>query len=413
MATLDQIDLTLLQSAPLKNEEVIALLSFITLSESIEPYKEHLQILYNKYDMTLETRPLEIEVLSLRDKFSVSQLRKLYLGWDDQGYHSLLPDLITYYQTDHDAVIYAQNLEKVFAYDPDFEFVRDIVRILHQSEMEGPGVEALLRYFYNKLDRISPYAPIPNYIHTYQIDPEKLPQITPPKITSDVPKSVAASIIAQELETEGLYLEGDDEENTSVLTEALEALSPEDYSTFVESIQVDPEELREVRLDFNTFRVYGPCNPYPEFDLSKYQDEDGLIDANVAFGGPRMFLDMSQEYDYDNDLEENDWFVGHCIQCSLKIKAYHYAVREPGIYGGWFGCFCKWDCVRDYLASQFDEDDEERYNVYVVKKTIINRIEEDMEKIGIAEREYEEPEMEGDEVTQVAVERAAAGLPKV
>jgi hypothetical protein len=404
-------DLEQLKEAGMKNEEIIDTLSFITASESIEPFKEHIVVLGEKYDMTLEVRPLEIEVLSLREKFSNRQLRNLYLSLG-HGYYSLITDLFTYYQTDANAVVYAINLEEIFGEDPDYEFVKSSLKLLDNSEMEGPGINALIRYYQHKLERIAPFSPIPSYIRNFNIDTSKLPRLTESELKEDLPPYVAASLIADQIADSGLYLGTDDEEDTTaVLAQDLERMEPEDYRAFIGAIKVDKKELVHVQNDPDVFRVYGPANPFPETDFSQLQDEDGFLDANIVYGGARMFRDMSQEYDYDDDQPLDDWFRGYCMQCFLRIRAYHYAVREPYLDGGWLGCYCKWDCVREYIHQEFEEEDTEQYNIYVLRLAQIKAIEEKMNQIGIDEREYEEPTTE-EEVTQEMIESAIQGLPK-
>ncbi len=385
------MELEAIKTAKMKNEDILEMMSQLTEAEFIEPFSEHLKILRSKYDMSIEVRPLEIEVFSMRDKFSIAKLRKLFEGLGDQGYHSLITDMITYYQTEDQAVVYAQNLEKVFGYDPDYQFTKDLIRVLRNSEMEGSGVNSLLRYYQNKLDRISPYAEVPKYIKEFNINPLKLPQIPEPEISADIPKNLAAEIIATQLDSYGLYIEADDEEgDTSYIAEQLANMEPEDYNKFIEAIKVDPEEVARVRRDKNIFRVYGPANPYPDMDFSQMIDENGQMDANVVYGGARMFIDNSQEYDYDNDLPLENWFTGHCLQCSLKIRAYFHAVRLPHLTGGWSGCYCSWQCVRDYIEKDFETEDSDEYNKYILHVAILNAMEELINDIGIADREYEE-----------------------
>src|ERR1700722_11669031 len=81
------IQIQLIREAPLKNEEIIELIAFICQAESIDPYIEHIITLHNRYDMSVEVRPLEVEVLSLREKFPPRSLRNFYYALGDVGYH--------------------------------------------------------------------------------------------------------------------------------------------------------------------------------------------------------------------------------------------------------------------------------------------------------------------------------------
>lgn len=386
------MELETIRTAKLTNEQILELMSQFTEAEYIEPYAEHLRLLREKYDMSIEVRSLELEVFSMRDKFNIAKLRKLFEAFGDHGYHTLISDLMTTYQHDNEAVVYAQALERIFNYSPDYEFTKDLIRVLRDSEMEGSGVDSLLRYYQNQLDRVSPYAEIPKYIREYNIDPLKLPQVPEPQITADVSKGLAAEIISSQLDSYGFYIGGDEEDNTEYLAEQLEAMDPEEYSKFIESIKVDPEEIARIRADKNIFRVYGPANPYPDTDYSQLVDENGQSDANIVYGGARMFVDNTQEYDYDNDLPQENWFTGHCLQCSLKIRTYFHAVRLPHLIGGWSGCYCSWKCVLDYIYADFDDETSDEYNKYILHVAIVRAMDDLMNEIGIADREYDEDE---------------------
>jgi len=108
------------------------------------------------------------------------------------------------------------------------------------------------------------------------------------------------------------------------------------------------------------FRILGPSNPLVET----------IIDANdesEKYGGYRMFTCTC--YDAEDPetgvfLEESPtmWFTGSCEECLSRIKSVHHSVRRPDPLGGWQGCFCSWECVRNSLrdgdALQFSVIDE-------------------------------------------------------
>lgn len=418
--TLSNIQLDRLRSAQLKNEEIIELISFICQAEAIEPFREHLQILRDKYDMTLEVRSLETEVISMRDRFRPHNLRNLYVGLGDQGYHSLILSLMVDYQQDKNAALYAQILEEVFAIELDEQFIRQTLEYLKNSEMDGPGIVAIERYFRDKLDRVSEYAPIPYYIHDYGIIVRDLPRLKKNEISPDLPNELIADYLLTQIDN---YLVVEEEEAggaKQALIDRLDQMSPQERKAFVDLFQVDEEEIARVRADRDVFRVYGPVNPFPDTDFSILVTDEGKPDVNVIYGGARMFTDMSIEWDYENDLPVDDWFRGYCLQCSRRIRNYHHAIREPLLMGGWRGCYCSFDCVYEFIKLD-TENDPDLYNIYTLRVNLLRVVDQDMAEFGIQDRDYDEPE-EDDEigngldhpiVDQDAVDSLALAIPRV
>ena len=393
------INLDLLRSQSLKNEEIIELLAFICQYDPIDPYIEHVALLRENYDMTLEVRPLEIEILSLRDKFNLKALRNFYIAIGDVGYHGLVMDVITLYQQDASCSVYLLNLETVFVTKPDDMFVEDVLTAIEKSDMEGPGVNSAIHLFENKLHNISKYAPIPTYIKDFNIIVGQLPKVDPQDIEEDITPEGIARYIEQQLHESGQELEVPEGTNPDdVLIEMVNSLTEDQYNEFVNKLSVDPEEINRIKNNPDIFRVYGPVNSYPDTDYREILTEDEP-DINLLFGGARMFTDLSQEIDDETSVPLDDWFVGYCMQCSLRIRAYHHAVREPGLKGGWSGCFCSWDCVRGSIRDgksnyifDGDAEDPNKLDVYALQLALTIQLENDIIEYGIADRDYEEEE---------------------
>lgn len=76
-------------------------------------------------------------------------------------------------------------------------------------------------------------------------------------------------------------------------------------------------------------------------------DTDGTWCSQT--GGHRMLYCNHFEIDEDTNHESGyDWYVGadkSCMKCRKYIPVREWAVRYPLNNGGWFGCFCSWDCV--------------------------------------------------------------------
>jgi hypothetical protein len=417
------IEVELLRVQPLKNEEIVELTSFICQAESIDPYIDHIVTLRDRYDMSIEIRPLEVEILSLREKFPLRVLRNFYIAIADVGYHGLVLQVITLYQQDPAASVYLMNLESVFAIQPDEEFVRDTLEVIDKSDMDGPGINAIVHFLEGKLRNISEYAPIPTYIRDFDIDASKLPELQPSDIIDEVNPELIAKYIQERLQGMDQYLEIPSGESAElVLTKMVSSLPAEQYDDLISKMSLDPEEVKRIQENPDIFRVYGPVNPYPDTDFSALLDDNEEPDVNVIFGGARMFTDLSQEIDPETSVPLDEWFTGYCMQCSRRIRAYHHAVREPGIVGGWNGCFCSWDCVRGAIRdgqSGFifdgDADDPDRLNMYAIQLALTIQMEDKMKEIMIANRDYETEDeyidtIREDQLSQDLTEKLKANL---
>lgn len=414
-----QIQLRLLREAPLKNEEIIELIAFLCNAESIDMYREHITILRDRYDLTVDIRPVEFEVLSLRDKFTLPMLRNFYRALGDVGYHGMIPQIITLYQQDIAASVYIQNLEMVFGIQPDEEFVRSVIKYIDDSDLDGPGVIAIRRYYQNKLEQISEYAPIPHYIKDFGIKVNELPHLEEKQVSADMPSELIAQYLIDQMADYDLYVEETDETTAKdVLISRIESMSEAEREAFVVLFKVDPEEVKRIQTNRDVFRVYGPVNPYLDTDFSNLRNEEtGELDVNLIFGGARMFTDMALEYEPETGVPLDDWFTGYCLQCSKRIRSYHHAVREPVLKGGWRGCYCTWDCVRETIRLDAEQDTD-AYNMYVLQMALIKEMENAINDIGIQDRDYEEPEedeegrgIDGQDVDQNNVEDIISKMP--
>jgi len=414
--TIQSIDLQLLRDAPLKNEEIVELTAFICRAESTIEYSEHLQLLNERYDMSLEMRTLPVEVLSLREKFNLRTLYNFYLGLQTEGYHSLIIPTITGYQDDKNAAVYIDLLRQIFTPDLSSDFVKEMLEFLQNSEMDGTGIRAMRLYFLNILHEVSDYAAIPSYIRDFDIDMNELPRLYEREVSPDLPNEYIAEYLLSQLnnylvidgigELEGLTIdqvqtgsdpETDREYTKSVVIDRLERMDPIRREEFVNLFKVDTEDVKDIRENPDLFRVYGPINAYYDTDFSTLTNEEGHPDVSKIFGGARMFTDMQLEYDYEAEMPIDDWFIGYCLECGDRIRSYHHAVREPNLSGGWIGCYCSWDCVRQKIRKEWEASPEyipdtspDQYNIHVIRMNLARAVEEDMLKYGIADRDYDE-----------------------
>lgn len=339
MDIVSRIEIDSLQKAPLSNEEILELLALICSTESAAPFYEHIRVLHDKYDTTVDVRPLEIEVLSMRDKFSPHALRQLYHALADRvGYLDTIVDIVRYYPHDPDAALYIKNIGRIFAKEPDETLARWVLDYIDKTNVEGVGISAIADYYQGALERVSEYAPIPSYIRDFVLD-----EVVPTQVLVDK-----------------LARRQDIDETTKSLTEKIEDMSLQDRVTL--AALLNPDEIARFQCDKTLFRIYGPVNPSPD------------PAENISLGGPRMFLDTDLEAEPETGAPLDDWYVGYCMECSKRIRKYHHAVRIPHLGGGWKGCYCSWDCVRKGL-----KDPEQLL--------LIDHFEQSMHDIGIQDRD--------------------------
>lgn len=143
--------------------------------------------------------------------------------------------------------------------------------------------------------------------------------------------------------------------------------------------------LSTLEGDEEIFRILGGCLPSPDGVLDELSP-----DPCSRHGGCRSMTCYHHE-NWDpateekifadpvggGNLDELEWFTGRCdyYKCSKYIRKRHYAVRMPIETGGWRGCYCSFDCVR-----------EEVYEDNTVRLYLINRIQSVYENIGIYDR---------------------------
>ena len=243
-------------------------------------------------------------------------------------------------------------------------------------------------YLIDKISETAPYAPKPQRIHN------KLAQFYP-EYENRLPTQEELDQLAEQegqIDMEEIAIP-DDEEAVEILTAGLE-----DVGIAMTEIELAKKLLRQefaksegrkwellnpvlenreqlsLEGDRLLFWIYGASNPLVNQDLT-------LDTPSAKYGGCRMFLcdlfDYNEEYDYIED-----WFLGYCEECLLKIRYRHYAVRMPREHGGWQGCFCSWKCVQD--RQSFIETDSGEPNLLL--RDMIEAFAKKTEEVGIQDR---------------------------
>lgn len=99
-------------------------------------------------------------------------------------------------------------------------------------------------------------------------------------------------------------------------------------------------------------RLYGMRNRFnnDDFDMDEYKEQ-------IYAEHMMTCTTYNDENGFDGGyFRIYDWFTGSCEFCGLKINNRRYSVRKPHKWGGWTGCYCSWQCVRD-----------DSYDVYPLK----------------------------------------------
>ena len=377
----------------LTNEEIVETLSKISNVESIDPYIDQVVRLFSEYDMTLEIRPLEVEILSLREQFSIKQLRNIYFALNNEGWQSLIMPTITGYQEDFMLPVYVERLGDAFGYEPDAIFTRELIKAIDESTMNGAGIEPMLRSLRMHLKRVSEFAEKPSWVGYYDIDISSLPTLKLSDITHDMD---TALIVSNAMLQANRYITFDDNDEQAAamgMEETLDNMNEEDRREFIDALIAADSNVQELRDNLDIFRIFGPVNPDDTLDFSEIMDPDGTMNYNVMYGGNRMFTDTTQEIDPYEEILLEDWFRGYCMECYKRIRTYHYAVREPLLNGGWVGCYCSWDCVRKKATR--DQEDASCSGILA----LIDTMEALVNEVGIAERDYDGQEVEEEEDT--------------
>lgn len=144
-----------------------------------------------------------------------------------------------------------------------------------------------------------------------------------------------------------------------------------------------------LQSDTELFRWYGPSHPMIFDNLARIDNRSPFCSL---YGGCRMLtcLHGSLTDEYGDELNypmniEKDWFTGICDQCGLRIKHKHYAVRLPDIAGGWSGVFHNFECMRDWISDNIDDNENEPLEF---RLSLVDIFEKEILRYGIQDRLY-------------------------
>lgn len=229
-------------------------------------------------------------------------------------------------------------------------------------------IPMIVEFAKDRLRRISEYADKPIYINTQEPFLDQLPNENDIKLLTNKYKKYNINKVklpefkyALEMAFKNELLILDDQSTTEekYINEMDKKTNELNKKEIVEQI-VLLDQFMKNRDDEKLYRLLGPSNPFLNGDI-----------YGIAYGGSRMFLHR----EVDDDDVPIEWFKGYCYVCDKRIKYYHHAVRKPIFAGGWSGCYCSFECVRQDIT----QDD---IGVYKLCKFH----EDDIKKIGIQDR---------------------------
>jgi hypothetical protein len=131
------------------------------------------------------------------------------------------------------------------------------------------------------------------------------------------------------------------ETSRELLKNKLENSTEEEKMGLLQPV-LESADIFELKGNLELFRILGPTNPHYDADLT-------LDHICFKYGGCRMMTCTCFEY-VDEDEPAEDWFTGGCQSCGLKLRSRAHAVRKPLHFGGFAGCFCSAQCIKDSIV---------------------------------------------------------------
>ena len=200
------------------------------------------------------------------------------------------------------------------------------------SETTGIDIKDVID-FWLKIKGEKDFAPIPNWVSTKKGENLSLLKTTLPGDGTEASRERDVEYIAQARnlfhEIKGQKVKG--EGINLNLEEAMQAV----LSAYSDGANPGQSSAP---------RVFGP--------LYRMKDRD-CISTPYANGPCRMLECICCEFDdvsFEGQKIEgtfSTWFTGKCKVCLRSIRDLSHAVRLPMEEGGWYGCYCSVDCIRE------------------------------------------------------------------
>ena len=157
-------------------------------------------------------------------------------------------------------------------------------------------------------------------------------------------------------------------ENKSYLKTVSLGCDLEQKDVFVEALKRDATKLNAVdNMDFLIEQFSKSISDVIDTDASytrsyrTWGPENRFIDRDCVENGPcRMLRCMCREAEEADGEKKTTWFTGACDTCDKRIRDLSHAVRYPHAIGGWKGCYCCFECMRNAPPYQMNNEDNER-----------------------------------------------------
>ena len=157
-------------------------------------------------------------------------------------------------------------------------------------------------------------------------------------------------------------------ENKSYLTTVSLGCDLKQKNVFVEALKHDMSKIKAVdNMDYLIEQFSKSISDVIDKDVSynksyrTWGPENRFIDRDCVNNGPcRMLRCMCREAEESDGEKKTEWFTGVCDRCNKKIRDPSHSIRYPHLSGGWKGCYCSFQCMRDAPPYSMDNSDNER-----------------------------------------------------
>lgn len=332
--------------------------------------------LFTHFEQALEKRELHSEQCSLYQyillsySFSDPTIKFLRVLRPDDTFEELMCDLIDAPESTTTGYA-ARRIVESYPGKP----AQTYVELYAQAELKQN--ETMMEFLEAKLKELAPPCQKPTYLRKFD-QPLKLPAQDEKTKTGF---QTMASILYERLNTLGIQVKGKADPAIQHIASILASSNPEQRKILLDYIDKSNSPESEAADELTVFRLLGPLNA---FTADANPSAEDCICSH--YGGCRMFA--CNEFEYDEDDEElveqegvEDWFTGNCEHCFLAIPNRVWCVRRPLLSGGWKGCYCSWQCVREGIYIL--ELDPKQENMLIART---NQMEADMHQIGIADQ---------------------------
>jgi hypothetical protein len=282
----------------------------------------------------------------------IENLKFIVKSLDYSSFTLVLHELIDSVESD-EAVLAAKKAVDVFG-KQKYDVLKSLADFA--SERRNTFLE---NFLLNLAEEVAPYAEMPSWVSDFGLR-------EPPKIKpyDRIESNITPEEIVEKFKDLGIEFE-DNAKALEYIKQRLNESSPESHKDSGKSITdlFNKKLIEELYFDKDLFRWFGPDNP-------TYSSSE------------RMFESYLFDYDDDSDIV-NDWYNGACNFCHLKIRKKVHSLRMPMPSGGWFGCYCSFNCLRSAIYNM--EYEEKQY--YVMIHMMTNVLEDEIKTIGIQDRD--------------------------